>query len=156
MGKGSIATSFTTRITITAIVVIAVSILAVIPAGCSPATSDKEVESRGARSVAELVDSPRYDEEIITYGTISKLDETTHSYFELTSRGATIRVWFDLKVDADGNQEPPADVAGVLNGNRAVVRGELKGSAGKYHEKGDFWAAEVCVPCVIPGGQWIE
>lgn len=153
MGKGNIATSFTNRITLIAI---AVSILAVIPAGCSPAGSDEEVESRGARSVAELLSSPIYDEEIITYGKISELDEATHSYFELTSRGATIRVWFDSKVDADGNREPPADVAGVLNGHRAVVLGELKGSAGKHHEKGDFWATEVCVPCYIPGGQWIE
>jgi len=156
MGKASIATSFTNRITLVAIVAIAVVMLAVIPAGCNQANGDAAVESRGARSVAELLSSPTYDEEIITYGTISELDEATHSYFELTSRGATIRVWFDLKVDADGNREPPADVAGVLNGHRAVVRGEQKGSAGKYHEKGDFWAAEVCVPCVIPGGQWIE
>jgi hypothetical protein len=154
MKRSRIATNLLTRII--PIIAIAVSMLAVALTGCSPAASDEAVESRGARSVAELLSNPIYDEEIITYGTISELDETAHSYFELTSGGATMRVWFDSKVDADGNWEPPADVEGVLNGNRAVVRGELKGSAGKYHEKGDFWAAEVCVPCVIPGGQWIE
>ena len=154
MKRSRIVTNLLTRII--PIIAIVVSMLAVALTGCSPAASDEAVESRGARSVAELLGSPIYDQEIITYGTISDLDETTHSYFELTSRDETIRVWFDLKVDADGNREPPADVAGVLNGQRAVVRGELKGSAGKYHEKGDFWASEVCVPCVIPGGQWIE
>jgi hypothetical protein len=154
MKKSRIGNNLLTRIiSITAIVV---SMLAVMLVGCNPAASDEAVESRGARSVAELLSNPQYDEEIITYGKISALDEATHHYFELTSRGKTIRVWFDSKIDADGNQEPPADVEGILNGHRAVVLGKLKGSAGKYHEKDDFWASEVCVPCYIPGGRWIE
>ena len=124
-----------------------VPVLAFTLPGCSCAVDSSEVVTEGARSVAELLRKPIYDTEVITYGTVSSLDEDTAPYFKLTSGEETIRVWYDSMVDKDGTQNPRVDVEGVKNGHKVVVLGELKGGAGKYHEKGDFWAIEVCVPC---------
>ena len=138
------------------LIMLTVPVLAFALPGCGWAVDSSEVNTEDARSVAELLRKPIYNTEVITYGTISSLDETTAPYFKLTSGEETIRVWYDSLVEDDGTEKAPADVEGLLNGHNAVVRGKLKGEAGKYHEKGDFWAIEVCVPCYIPGAQWVE
>jgi hypothetical protein len=137
------------------LIMLTVPVLALTLPGCGWAVDSSEVNTEGARNVAELLRKPIYNTEVITYGTISSLDETT-LYFELTSAEETIRVWYDSMVNKDGTQSPRGDLEGIRNGHKAVVRGELKEEAGKYHEKDDFWASEVCVPCYIPGGQWME
>ena len=137
------------------LIMLTVPFLALTLPSCGWAVDSREVNTEGARSVAELLRKPIYNLEVITYGTISSLDETT-PYFELTSGEETIRVWYDSMVNKDGTQNPRVDLEGIRNGHKVVVRGELKEEAGKYHEQGDFWAMEVCVPCYIPGGQWVE
>ena len=138
------------------LIMFTVPVIAFTLSGCGWAVDSSEVNTEGASNVAELLRKPIYNTEVITYGTISSLDETTDPYFKLTSGEETIRVWYDSMVNKDGTQNPRVDLEGIRNGHKAVVRGELKGEAGKYHEQGDFWAIEVCVPCYIPGGQWVE
>jgi len=99
----------------------------------------------GAFNVAELLDNPVYDTEVIIYGDVSLLGELLCPCFELTSGEATIEVWYDLMVENDGAQRPSVSVQGIKNGDKIIVTGELKGKGGTHYSKDDFWANAIVV-----------
>jgi len=127
--------------------VMAISFLALILPGCTWGSDASGTGTGGAKSVAELLRNPVYETEVITYGRVSSLNETSSPYFELISEEKTIRVWYDSMVDKDGTEKPRVDFGGVKNGHKVVVLGELKEDNGLYHRKNDFWATEIGLPC---------
>jgi len=93
--------------------------------------------------VAELLDNPVYETLVRTHGVVSRLGEFFCPCFELTSGGKTIMVWYDMMVENDGTERPPANKHEFDNGDRVIVIGELKGEGGTHYSKGDFWARDI-------------
>ena len=93
--------------------------------------------------VDELLASPVYDTPVRIHGVVSGLGEFFCPCFELTSGGKTVMVWYDMMVENDGTQLPPAGKHEFDNGDRVIVIGELKGEGGTHYSKGDFWAADI-------------
>jgi len=93
--------------------------------------------------VAELLANPVYDTLVRTHGVVSGLGEFFCPCFELTSGGEKIMVWYELMVEDDGTQRPPANKHEFDNGDRVIVIGELKGEGGTHYSKGDFWATDI-------------
>jgi len=96
----------------------------------------------GALTVSELLENPVYDTEVRIYGEVSLLGQLDCPCFELSSSGGKVQVWYDLMVEDDGTERPPASVEGIENGDWVIVMGELK-TAGQYRALNDFWAAIV-------------
>jgi len=112
-----------------------VSLLILVPAGCASAPE-------GALDCCECLEAKQYDTQVTVYGKVSMLGELQSSSFILTSGGEELPVWYDTMVEDDGTKWPAVSVAGIKNGDRLVVTGELK-SAGKYRKPGDFWAKKI-------------
>ena len=93
--------------------------------------------------VAELLANPVYDTLVRIHGVVSGLGEFFCPCFELSSGGEKIMVWYDLMVEDDGTQRPPANKHEFDNGDRVIVIGELKGEGGIHYSKGDFWASDI-------------
>ena len=93
--------------------------------------------------VAELLDNPVYDTLVKIHGDVSGLGEFFCPCFELTSGGQKMLVWYDLMVENDGTERPPANRHEFGNGDRVIVIGELKGEGGTHYSKGDFWASDI-------------
>jgi len=96
----------------------------------------------GALTVSEILENPVYDTEVRIYGEVSLLGQLDCPCFELSSSGGKVQVWYDLMVEDDGTERPPASVEGIENGDWVIVMGELK-TAGQYRALNDFWAAIV-------------
>jgi len=94
-------------------------------------------------TVAELLDNPLYDTLVKIHGEVSLLGELFCPCFELTSGGQKVQVWYDLMVENDGTERPPANMHEFNNGDKVIVIGELKGEGGTHYSKGDFWASEI-------------
>ncbi|MFC2059385.1 protease inhibitor I42 family protein, partial [Chloroflexota bacterium] len=97
----------------------------------------------GALSVAQLLENPVYDTEVVIYGTVSLLGELFCPCFELTSGGESVMVWYGLMVENDGTESPAVSVDEISNVDTAIVTGELKGEGGTHYSKGDFWATKI-------------
>ena len=101
-------------------------ICAVIFSSCLPEHPVPE----GVLTSSELLADPVYETPIQMYGQVSGLGEFECPCFALKSGDAQIYVWFDMMADEDGSPtpptRPPVDVAGIENGDRIVVSGELK------------------------------
>ena len=93
--------------------------------------------------VADLLGSPVYDTLVRIHGEVSGLGDFFCPCFELTSGGKTVLVWYDMMVENDGAQRPPANRHEFNNGDRVIVIGELKGEGGVHYSKGDFWAMDI-------------
>ncbi len=100
--------------------------------------------------VAELLANPVYDTLVRIHGVVSGLGEFFCPCFELTSGGEKIMVWYDLMVEDDGTQRPPANKHEFDNGDRVIVIGELKGEGGTHYSKGDFWASDITYVFLAP------
>jgi len=96
----------------------------------------------GALTVSELLENPVYDTEVRIYGEVSLLGQLDCPCFQLSSGGGKVQVWYDLMVEDDGTERPPASVEGIENGDWVIVMGELK-TAGQHRSLNDFWAAIV-------------
>jgi hypothetical protein len=93
--------------------------------------------------VAELLANPVYDTTVKIQGIVSGLNEFLCPCFELTSGREKVMVWYDLMVENDGTQRPPANHEEFNNGDTVIVIGELKGEGGTHYSKRDFWATEI-------------
>ena len=109
---------------------------ATLAAGCTAAAPP------GAQSVGDLLADPVYDTEVSIYGEISALGELLCPCFMLTSGGETVDVWYDLMVEENETQRPAVSVAGIENGDRVVVTGELRSSEGLLPSR-TFWASSI-------------
>lgn len=96
----------------------------------------------GTLSVSELLESPVYDTEVKVYGTVSALGELFCPCFTLATDGKMLTVHYDLMVDDDGTERPPANIEGIENGDRVIVTGELRSSSGTAPST-TFWASNV-------------
>jgi hypothetical protein len=96
-----------------------------------------------AQSVADLLEKQVYDTEVSVFGTVSLLGELFCTCFELTSNGATVQVWYDSMTENDGTIQPAVDVTNIINGDKVIVTGVLKGKGGDHYSEDDFWAAEI-------------
>ena len=94
-------------------------------------------------TVAGLLDNPVYDTLIKIHGDVSGLGELFCPCFELTSGGQKVLVWYDLMVENDGTERPPANMHEFNNGDKVIVIGELKGEGGTHYSKRDFWASDI-------------
>jgi len=103
---------------------------------------DKFIPSPAALSVAELLDNPVYHTEVTIHGKVSLLGEVRCPCFELTSGGETVFVWYDLMLEDDGTQRPPASVEGIENGDWIIITGELRPSEGQLPSR-TFWASNI-------------
>ena len=102
-----------------------------------------EVEKpEGTLSVAELLEDPVYDEEVVIYGRVDILGKVLSPYFELKSGGETIKVYFNMMVEDDGIPRQPVKAEGINNNEWVIVTGELK-TEGKYRALNDFWANDI-------------
>ena len=54
-----------------------------------------------------------------------------------------MQIWYDLMVENDGTERPPANMHEFNNGDKVIVIGELKGEGGTHYSKGDFWASDI-------------
>lgn len=104
-------------------------------------------------TVAELLDSPLYDTPFRIHGEVSLFGELFCPCFELTSGEETVLVWYDLMVENDGTERPPAGRHEFNNGDRVIVVGELKGEGGTHYSSGDFWASDITVVLLKPPPQ---
>jgi len=93
--------------------------------------------------VAELLADPVYDTPVRIHGVVSGLGEFFCPCFELASGGERIMVWYDLMMENDGTERPPANKHEFDNGDTVIVIGELKGEGGTHYSKGDFWASDI-------------
>ncbi len=93
--------------------------------------------------VAELLANPVYDTSVKILGIVSGLNDFLCPCFELVSGGEKLMVWYDLMVENDGTQRPPASQDEFSNGDKVIVTGELKGEGGTHYSKGDFWATDI-------------
>ncbi len=93
--------------------------------------------------VAELLSNPVYDTPVKIQGIVSGINDFLCPCFELASGGEKLMVWYDLMVENDGTQRPPASHDGFSNGDTVIVTGELKGEGGTHYSKGDFWAMDI-------------
>ena len=82
----------------------------------------KATQPEGTLSVAELLEEPYYDVQLIIYGKVSLLGELRCPCFELTSGGESIMVWYAWY---EGDW-PTVSVEGIQNGDQVLVTGELK------------------------------
>jgi len=109
---------------------------------------------RETLTVAELVDNPVYDTLVRIHGEVSLFGELLCPCFKLTSGGQTVQVWYDLMVENDGTERPPANMQEFNNGDSVIVTGELKAEGGAHYSKGDFWAIDIVVvdlsPVIVP------
>jgi len=96
----------------------------------------------GTLSVSELLESPVYDTEVKVYGTVSALGELFCPCFTLATDGKMLTVHYDLMVEDDGTERPPASVEGIKNGDWVIVTGELRSSSGTVPST-TFWASNV-------------
>jgi hypothetical protein len=96
----------------------------------------------GALSIAELLQNPVYDEEVVIYGRVDIMGKVLSPYFELESGGEKIKVWFNMMVEDDGKPRQPVKAEGINNNEWVVVTGELK-TEGKYRAFNDFWASDI-------------
>jgi hypothetical protein len=102
-----------------------------------------EVEKpEGALSVAELLQNPVYDEEVLVYGRVDIMGKVLSPYFELESGGEKIKVWFNMMVEDNGKPRQPVKAEGINNNEWVAVTGELK-TEGKYRALNDFWASAI-------------
>ena len=116
-----------------------VLILAVFPlTGCATEVEKPE----GALSVAELLQNPVYDEEVVIYGKVDIMGKVLSPYFDLESGGGKIKVWFNMMVEDNGKPRQPVKAEGISNNEWVVVTGELK-TEGKYRALNDFWASDI-------------
>ena len=93
--------------------------------------------------VAELLANPVYDTLVRIHGEVSLLGELLCPCFVLSSGGKDIEVWYDLMVEDDGTERPPANMDEFNNGDEVIVVGELKAEGGTHYSKGDFWATDI-------------
>ena len=107
-------------------------------AGCTTEIEKPE----GAMSVAELLQNPVYDEEVVIYGRVDILGKVLSPYFELESGGEKVKVWFNMMVEDNGNPKQPVKAEGISNNQWVIVTGELK-TEGKYRALNDFWASDI-------------
>jgi inhibitor of cysteine peptidase len=105
-------------------------------------SSSAQPGSEGALTVAELLASPVYDEQVRVYGQVSLLGELFCPCFELASGGQTLVVWYDLMVDEDGTVRPAVSVEGIDNGDTVLVTGELKTGDGQAPPD-ELWASAI-------------
>jgi len=113
--------------------------LTIFTLGCA----SQEVEApEGALNCCECLEKPVHDTETRIYGKVSLLGELMCPCFTLTSGGEEILVWYDLMVEDEGTERAAVSVAGIKNGDRVIVTGELK-TAGKHRALNDFWASSI-------------
>ena len=96
----------------------------------------------GTLSVSELLESPVYDTEVKVYGTVSALGELFCPCFTLATDGKILTVHYDLMVEDDGTEGPPASVEGIKNRDWVIVTGGLRSSSGTVPST-TFWASNV-------------
>ena len=96
----------------------------------------------GALNVAELLQNPVYDEEVVVYGRVDIMGKVLSPYFDLESGGEKIKVWFNMMVEDNGKPRQPVKAEGINNNEWVVVTGELK-TEGKYRALNDFWASDI-------------
>jgi hypothetical protein len=101
--------------------------------------------------ISDLKEHPVYDDEIKIFGQVSLLGFLFCPCFELTSKGETIVVWYDLMVDNDNTQRNSVDVSGINNGDNLVIVGELKGTSGINYSEGVFWLKDIVNVFAEPG-----
>jgi len=116
----------------------AMLVLGVVIGACDDGSEPPE----GALSVAELLASPIYDEEVVVHGEIQDLGDLLCPCFTLRSGDAPLAVWYDLMIDDDGTQWPGVDVSGVENGDHVVVTGELR-RPGTAQAQQNFWSVSI-------------
>lgn len=120
------------------IIVLTVLFTALTFTGCSTEIERPE----GTLSVAELLENPVYDEEVVIYGKVDIMGKVLSPYFDLGSGGKTVKVWFNMMVEDSGTPRQPVKAGGISNGDWAIVTGELK-REGKYRALNDFWASKI-------------
>ena len=92
--------------------------------------------------VATLLTKPEYDTKVRIYGKVSLLGESKSPYFDLTSGGKNVEVWYDSMIDDDGKKRTAVSVKGIKNGDWVVVTGELK-KEGVNRALNAFWASNI-------------
>ena len=102
------------------IVIVALALLVV--SGCQLWSDDDEDE---AVTVASVVASMQLGDEVRIEGDVSLLGEMFCPCFHLSDGEATVVVWYDLMVD-DAGEFPAVEIAGIENGDEAVVTGEYR------------------------------
>ena len=76
-------------------------------------------------TVAELLENPVYDTLVKIHGEVSLFGELFCPCFELTSGGQRVQVWYDLMVENDGTERPPANMHEFNNGDKVIVIGDI-------------------------------
>jgi hypothetical protein len=120
------------------IIVLIMLFTALTVAGCRTEIEKPE----GALSVAELLEYPVYDTEVVIYGKVDIMGKVLQPYFELGSGGKKIKVWFNMMIEDNGVPRQPVKAEGMSNGDWVIVTGELK-EEGKYRALNDFWASRI-------------
>jgi hypothetical protein len=96
----------------------------------------------GTLSVSELLDIAPCEAERRVFGEITELGAYRCPCFSLFSDGEKVLVRYDLKLEADGTQEPPLHFEGIENGDWVIVAGELKIKAGNPAAI-ELWATRI-------------
>lgn len=108
--------------------------------GTTSGTADDITATR--IDVATLLTKQEYDTEVRIYGKVSLLGESKSPYFELTSGGEKVKIWYDSMIEDDGKKRTALSVKGIKNGDRVVVTGEIK-KEGVNRALNNFWASNI-------------
>jgi len=130
------------------LIIIAFIFGTVITSGCT----QNEQPPIGAISVAELIESPDYENDVVIYGHVNFMGELLCPCFELTYNTKSVQVWYDLMIK-DDVQWDAIDVTGIENGNWVVVRGVLKTD---NTQPPTFWAKSIEKTEPLIGGETDE
>ena len=109
----------------------------------------KKAENEPLLSVGDFLKNPVYDKVVKIYGEVSYLGERNQfrqvpdcPCFSLYANDGTVNVWYDSMKIFGPIERPSASTAGIKNGEKAVIIGELK-SESKDREFKDFWVRKI-------------
>jgi len=97
---------------------------------------------QGPFTVAELLASPPYGDEVDVTGEATLLGEFLTKSFVITSGGASIKVWYGDMFEEDGTRWPEVSIEGFENGDKLLVTGELRQTG----EEAVIWAVNIVKP----------
>lgn len=109
----------------------------------------KKAENEPLLSVGDFLKNPVYDKVVKIYGEVSYLGERNQfrqvpdcPCFSLYANDGTVNVWYDSMKIFGPLKRPSVSTAGIKNGEKAVIIGELK-SETKDREFKDFWVRKI-------------
>ena len=97
----------------------------------------------GVLTPDEVFANPEYNVQVRVYGRVDYLGELFCSCFTLSIRGKDLLVWYNMMVNDDHSERPSVSVAGLENGDWAIVTGELKPDGSHHYSLNDFWASSI-------------